>query len=124
MPESDELAIDIKEIRWHQESMDSSMDLLLKANKEAILGEIEMFFSNARRRAEVFLAVDGQRTVEEIAKVLQMNSPNVSRDLTKCAEEGLIERIAQSGGGGFVWKKKRIDQVLHLSAFFRKKFGL
>lgn len=124
MPESDELAIDMKQIRWHQESMDSSMDLLLKANKEAIFGEVEAFFKKAKRRGEVYLAVDGKRTVDEIAQSLNMKAPNVSRDLTKCAEEGLIERLPRPDSSGYVWKKKRIDTVLRISQFVRHKFGL
>ena len=123
MPESDELAVDIKEIRWRQESIDSSMDLLLKANKGAIIGEIGAFFGSSKRRAEVFIAVDGKHTVKEIAKTLGMKSPNVSSELTKCFEEGLIER-APDPSGEVVWKKKRIDRVLRVSQFLRKKFAL
>lgn len=124
MPESDELAIDIKEIRWRQESMDGSMDLLLKANREAIITEIGNFFGNSKRRAQVYLAVDGDRSVGEITQLLNMNMPNVSADLAKCAEEGLIERIPAPSKSGFVWKKKRIDKVLHISEYLRKKFNL
>jgi DNA-binding transcriptional ArsR family regulator len=123
MPESDELAIDIKEIRWRQESMDSSMDLLLKANKERIIDEIAQFFGSSKRRAQVYLAADGNKSVGEIAQALNMKLPNVSTDLSKCAEEGLIERIPSSKGG-FTYKKKRIDRVLHIGKFLEKKFNL
>lgn len=123
MPESDELAIDIKEIRWRQESMDSSMDLLLKANKEAIMKEIALFFGSSKRRAQVYFTVDGKRTVKLIAKTLGMQSPNVSIELTKCFEEGLIERVA-GASAEVVWKKKRIDKVLRISDSLRRKFGL
>jgi predicted transcriptional regulator len=124
MSESDELAVDIKEIRWRQESMDGSMDLLLKANKAAIMTEIDNFFGESRRRAQVYLAVDGNHSVQEIAKLLDMQMPNVSSDITKCADEGLIERIPASSRGGIVWKKKRIDKVLHISNHLRKRFNL
>lgn len=124
MPESDELAIDIKEIRWRQESMDGSMDLLLKASKVAIMAEIDNFFGGSKRRAQIYLAVDGKRSVGEITQLLKMKMPNVSADLTKCADEGLIERIPASSKGGIVWKKKRIDKVLHISEHLRKKFNL
>lgn len=124
MPESDELAIDIKEIRWRQESIDGSMDLLLKANREAIIAEIGNFFGNSKRRAQVYLAVDGDRSVGEITQLLNIKMPNVSTDLSKCADEGLIERIPAPSKGGFVWKKKRIDKVLHISEYLRKEFDL
>jgi len=123
MPESDELAIDIKEIRWRQESMDSSMDLLLKANKESIMADIGNFFGSSKRRAQVYLAVDGKRSVGEIVQMLHMQQSNVSADLLKCAAEGLIERIL-STKGGFLYKKKRIDKILHISQFLERKFDL
>jgi predicted transcriptional regulator len=124
MPESDELATDIKEIRWRQESIDSSTDLLLKAHREAIIAEIENFFGSSKRRVQVYLSIDGKKSVGEIAQMLNMRQPNVSADLANCAGEGLIERIPCDAKGGFVYRKKRIDQVLHISAFLRKKFGL
>ena len=123
MPESDELAIDIKKIRWRQESIDSSMDLLLKANKESIMADIGKFFGSSKRRVQVYLAVDGKRPVGELAQILHMRRPNVSGDLLKCADEGLIERIP-STKGGFLYKKKRIDKVLHIRQFLERKFDL
>ena len=123
MPESDELAVDIKEIRWRQKSMDSSMDLLLKANREAIMNEVAAFFGSSKRRADVYLAVDGKRAVRDIAASLGMKGPNVSIELTRLSDEGLIEREA-SPSGEVAWKKKRIDKVLRISEFLRKKFSL
>lgn len=100
------------------------MDLLLKANKERILGEIGLFFGNSKRRAQVYLTIDGKRSVGEIARLLDIKMPNVSTDLSRCAEEGLIERVPTPSKGGFAWKKKRIDIVLRISEFLRKKFTL
>ena len=45
-PESDELSQDIKEIKWHQEAIDASMEMLIRANKKQILIEILGFFGN------------------------------------------------------------------------------
>src|SRR5438132_1151418 len=53
-PESDQLSQDIREIKWHQEAIDGSMELLIRANKKSILGEILSFFGDARRRADVY----------------------------------------------------------------------
>ncbi len=123
MPETDELAIDIKHIRWRQESIDASMDLLLKANKVSIMAEFEAFFQNSQRKVQVYLSIDGNRTVEEIAKALGMKQPNVSSYITQCAKEGLIEKVPGINGG-YVWKKTRIDQVLRISDSLKKKFNL
>ncbi|MCK4443483.1 MAG: MarR family transcriptional regulator [Thermoplasmata archaeon] len=122
MVESEEVARDIREIRWHQEAIDSSMELLIKANRDAILSEIMAFFGKSRRRAQVFLAVDGQRTVEDITQMLAMKKPNVSAQLTGLKEEGLIEikRITKSG---YVYKKRRVDKILGISKKLKNKFG-
>jgi DNA-binding transcriptional ArsR family regulator len=61
--------------------------------------------------------------VKEIAKAVGMKDPNVSIELTKCLEGGLIEKVVSSSGE-VVWRKKRTDTVLRISEFVRKKFRL
>ena len=122
--ESDEVAKDIREIKWHQEAIDSSMELLIKANRDAILSEIMKFFGRSKRRAEVFLAVDGKRTVEDIAELLSMKGPNVSRELTKLKEEGMIEIKRITKEGYYVYKKRRVDKILGISQKLRRKFNI
>lgn len=123
MVESEDVARDIREIKWHQEAIDSSMELLIKANKDAILAEILNFFGRSERRAQVFLAVDGRRTVEGITQLLDMKQPNVSRELAKLKEEGLIE-IKRIKKEGYVYKKRRVDRILGISRILKKKFGI
>ena len=123
MVESKEVAQDIREIKWHQAAIDSSMELLIKANRESILPEIMMFFGKSKRRVEVFLAVDGKRTVDDIARLLKMKGPNVSRELTNLKQEGLIE-IKRIKGEGYVYKKRRVDRILGISLRLKREFGI
>jgi DNA-binding transcriptional ArsR family regulator len=123
VPESDELSQDIREIKWHQEAIDSSMELLIRANKAPILAEILSFFGNSRRRAEVYLAVDGDLSVSDIATELQMKPPNVSTELTLLNDFGLIE-TGKLDGPTIIYKKRRIDRILGLTKELRKKFEL
>lgn len=123
MVESDEVARDIREIKWHQEAIDSSMELLIKANRETILSEIMEFFGKSRRRAQVFLAVNSTRTVQKIAALLSMKLPNVSIELTKLKEEGLVE-IKEITADGYIYKKRRVDKILGISRKLRKKFNI
>lgn len=124
MVESEEVARDIREIKWHQEAIDSSMELLIKANRETILAEIMSFFGRSKRRAQVFLVVDGKRTVEDIAQLLDMKRPNVSRELTKLKKEGLVEIKRITKEGYYVYKKRRVDRILGISRTLRKKFEI
>lgn len=123
MVESEEVARDIREIKWHQEAIDSSMELLIKANREAILEEIMSFFGRSQRRAQVFLTVNGERTVSDIADKLDMKLPNVSTELTKLKEEGLVE-IKKFTDKGYVYKKRRVDKILGISRKLRRKFNI
>src|SRR5438309_11533565 len=122
-PESDQLSQDIREIKWHQEAIDGSMELLIRANKKSILGEILSFFGDARRRAEVYLAIDEQRTVSGIADLLHMKGSNVSRELSLLKDFGLIA-IAKLTESSIVYTKRRIDRILSLSKELRQKFDL
>lgn len=122
-PESDQLSQDIKEIKWHQEAIDSSMELLIRANKEPILAEILSFFGDSKRRAEVYLAVDGTKSVAEIADLLRMKQPNVSRELSILKDLGLIE-VGPSTETTIVYKKRRIDRILGLSKELQRVFDL
>ena len=121
---SDEIAKDIREIKWHQEAIDSSMELLLKANRDAILVEIMGFFGRSKRRAQVFLAVDGKRTVADLTKLLALQKPNVSADLTRLKNEGLIEIKKITSEGYYIYKKRRVDRILGVSKKLRQKFEL
>lgn len=123
MVESEEVARDIREIKWHQEAIDSSMELLIKANREAILKEILAFFGNSRRRVQIYIAIDGTRTVEDITRFLDMKKPNVSAQLTRLGEEGLIE-IKKITKAGRIYKKRRVDRILGIGRKLRKKFGI
>ncbi len=122
-PESDELSQDIKEIKWHQEAIDASMEMLIRANKKEILAEILGFFGNSKRRAQVYLAVDGERGVAAIATLLAMKGPNVSAELTLLKEFGLIE-VKSASGSAVVYKKRKIDRILGLSRELQRIFKL
>ena len=119
----DTVAKDIREIKWHQEAIDSSMELLIKANGVQILEEIMSFFQKSKRRAEVYLAVNGKRTVSDIVQFLEMKAPNVSRELSKLKDEGLVE-IKEIPSSGYVYKKRKVDRILKISKKLRKSFEI
>jgi len=122
-PESDQLSQDIREIKWHQEAIDSAMEHLIRGNKGPILAEIMSFFGTSKRRAEVYLAVDGEKTVSEIARQLGMKGPNVSTDVSLLKDYGLIQ-VKGVSGSGVVYKKHRIGKIVGLSKELERKFAL
>jgi len=115
---------DVREIKWHQESIDSSLRLLLKANKEEILNELMLIFGNSKRRAEVYLSIDGKMSVGDIADKLGIKIQNVSPHITKLKNEGLIEIKKLTENSGYIYKKTEIEKIFKLSSVIKKKFGL
>ena len=128
MPESEDIFEEVKKIRWHQEAIDSNMELLTRAHGKEILNEIMIFFGNvpgkkkAINLARVYLAVDGIRTVGEIATYLKMKQPNVSSDISRLMEMSLIE-VKEVVKEGTIYKKRRVDTLLRISQKLIKDFG-
>jgi hypothetical protein len=123
MPESDELSKDIREIKWHQEEIDSSLEMLLRANKENLLREVLEMFGRSKRRARVYLAVDGIRNVGEIASDEGIHDKNVYNEL-KVLKRGSLIVIKGEKEKQLVFKKSKLDHILNLSKILRKKFSL
>jgi DNA-binding MarR family transcriptional regulator len=119
----DPAAQDIREIKWHQEAIDSSMELLIKAHGEQIEKEIMEFFGGSKRRAEIYLECDGKNSVTTIANKLQMKQPNVSTEVTKLKEEGLI-KIKKTTDEGYIYQKTKVDKILRISKKLKEKFGI
>jgi len=119
----DAVAQDIREIKWHQEAIDSSMELLIKAHGEQIEKEIMDFFGKSKRRVEIYLECNGNNSVTAIANKLQMKQPNVSAELTKLKEEGLI-KIKKMTDEGYIYQKSKVDKILRISKKLKEKFAI
>lgn len=124
MVETDELYVEVKKIRWHQEAMDGSLELLVRAERDRILPALMDAFGAAKQRARVYLAIDGQTSVQQLSDRLGVVQPNISREIGKLREAGLLEIVRDDDGSGKYYKKKRIDDLLGLSVILRKKFNL
>jgi len=113
----------LAKIEHRVDSIDQTSAFALRAEEAKHLASVEKIFRKSRRRAQVYLAADGSRSVEEIAEHLGMKRPNVSRDLTTLGTEGLLE-LADSVGNRNIWSKKALDRTLRISRYLRDKFTL
>lgn len=129
MPETEDMFEEVKKIRWHQEAIDSNIELITRAHGKEILREIMEFFGNvpgkkkAINRARIFLAVDGKRSVGKIADDLELQLPNVSTEITKLKDMGLIE-VKEVTKEGIIYKKRKVDTLLRISQKLIKDFEL
>lgn len=120
MPETPETADDIRTIRYKIESIETTQHLLLRERAPQLLQEILAIFGSTDKLAEVYLAVNGQRSQADIvqhlnASAVKISQPTVSRRMTTLEEEGLIEK-AGVGERGVLWDKKEVvEKVLRLS---------
>ncbi len=113
----------LSKIEHKVDSMDQTQAFALRAEAEKHSTTIKKIFKNSKRRAQIYLAADGSRGVQEIAEHLGMQRQNVGPDLKILREEGMLE-ITDTAGGRDIWGKKPIDHTLRISQFLRKEYSL
>jgi DNA-binding transcriptional ArsR family regulator len=105
------------------DSLEQTNAFVLRADAHIHSKTVKEIFKKGLRRAQVYLAANGQRSVQEIANLLGMKNPNVSRELEVLKVEGLLEIIERDGGKIF-YGKKPIDRTIGISKFLIKEYGL
>jgi DNA-binding MarR family transcriptional regulator len=106
------------------DSIDQTSAFALRADYDRHKQSVTAIFRDGKRRAQVYLAANGLRTVQQIAAHLKMKAQHVSRELTHLSDEGLLEIAADSGGSSRLWKKKALDRSLRISQFLEKEYSL
>jgi len=114
---------DVREIKWRVEGIEKSVDLLVRANRDQIIKDLMEFFGRSRDRVNVFLNIDGEKTVNQITKDLGMKKPNVSKRITELENEGLV-KIKKITKQGYIYEKTEKVRILNLERILRKKFGI
>lgn len=105
------------------DSIEQTNAFALRADSERHLDSVRSIFKRSKRKAQVYLATNGDRTVKDIADFLKMKSPNVSRHLSQLIDEGLIE-ISESSGGSHYYIKTPLDRSIRISQFLQKDYNL
>lgn len=110
-------------IEHRVDSIDQTSAFALRAEEEKHRQSVRKIFQRSRRRAQIYLAANGQRGVQEIAKHLNMKRQHVGRGLKALAAEGLLE-LVDSVGGRDIWAKKALDRTLRITSFLVDEFNL
>lgn len=105
------------------DSLDQTTAFALRADAEKHIATVMKIFGKSTRRAQVYLAVNGARGVQEIGEHLSMKRQNVGADLKVLSEEGLVE-IHSTRGGRDIYVKKALDRTLRVSKILRERFNL
>jgi hypothetical protein len=113
----------IAKIQHKVDSIEQTTAFVLRADKDKHENSLREIFRNGKRRAQVYLAADGARSVQGIANHLGMQQSNVSRDLRILSVEGLLE-ISDTVGGNYYWGKKPLDHTIRITRFLCTEFSL
>ena len=113
----------LSRIEHKVDSMDQTQAFALRADAEKHFKSVQAIFKSGKRRAQIYLAADGVRGVQEIAEHLKMQRQNVGPELKKLAAEGMLE-IVDTNGGKDIWGKKPVDRTLRISQFLQTEFLL
>jgi hypothetical protein len=113
----------LSRIEHKVDSMDQTQAFALRAYADRHFESVKAIFKTGKRRAQIYLAADGTRGVQEIAKHIRMQRQNVGPELKKLASEGMLEIVAADGGKD-IWGKKPVDRTLRISQFLRSEFAL
>jgi hypothetical protein len=105
------------------DSFDQTQAFALRKDEAQHQAEVKKIFGKSVRRAQIYLAVDGVRGVNQIAQHLGMKRQNVGADLKYLENEGLLE-LAGTHRGMDIWSKKALDRTLRLTQFLCKEFSL
>ncbi len=105
------------------DSLDQTTAFALRADAAKHFDSVRQIFTRSKRRAQVYLAANGSRGVQEIAAYLGIPRQNVTPVLSRLREEGLLE-IIDTQGGKDVWAKKPVDRTLRISRFLQEEFSL
>jgi DNA-binding transcriptional ArsR family regulator len=109
----------LDELTWRVDSIDESVLLLTRAQRDAIAEDILRVFKGRHGRlreqiTRVYLALDGRRSQREISRLTGIAEPNVSVEIRRLSREGLIE-IVEAGPSGNIYQRKKTDALLGIS---------
>ena len=114
----------LAKIEHKVDSLEQTTAFALRADADKHFAEVKKIFGKSKCRARVYLAANGARGVQEIAAHLRILRQNVTPELNRLADEGLIEIIDTQGGNKDIWAKKPIDRTLRITKFLKEEFGL
>lgn len=105
------------------DSLEQTTAFALRADEERHFESVKKIFKRSERKAQVYLAANGERSVNEIATHLGIPYQNVSRVLAALQSEGLVE-VFEADGGATYWGKTPLDKTLRITVFLMSDYSL
>jgi DNA-binding transcriptional ArsR family regulator len=113
---------DIREINNKMEDVEKSVGLLLRARRQEVIADLmENCFRRSIEKIRVFLTIDGELSVNDIATKLSIKVPNVSRHMKSFLENDLI-KVKMTEGAKIIYEKTSQVRRLRLDKYLLDNF--
>lgn len=113
----------VARIEFKIDSLEKTTAFALRADAKKHLDEVKKIFNRGKRRAQVYLAANGHRNVQQIAEHLHMQRQSVTKELKVLLEEGVLE-IVDTNGSANIWGKNALDRTLRITRFLCAEYSL
>jgi DNA-binding MarR family transcriptional regulator len=115
MPESDELTAAIGQIKYKVDSMDRTLERLLRVNgKEMIAEYIEQFDADPSL-AKIYLNIDGQSTQKDIADRTGISEATVTRRMHILVNELDLVELSRQTKDGKIYRYTKMEKIFNIS---------
>lgn len=95
----------------------------MRGRRKEVIGELmETCFKKSVEKARVFLAIDGESSIGQIADKLKIKPPNVSRHIKDLLDHDLI-KVRTTDGGKVIYEKTSQVKRIRLEEFLVETFG-
>lgn len=114
MPESEELNAAIGHIKYKVDSMDRTLERLLRVNGKAMLADYLEQFATDPILAKVYLSVDGYKTQKSIGKDTGYSPAVITKRIKILVDLDLIEllRVIQAGK---IYQYTKMESIFKIS---------
>ena len=112
MPESEELNAAIGHIKYKVDSMDRTLERLLRVNGKAMIADFMEQFTTDPVLAKVYLSVDGHKTQKAIGEDTGYSPAAITNRIKTLVDLDLIELLC-------VTKEGKIHQYTKMESIFK-----
>jgi DNA-binding transcriptional ArsR family regulator len=110
------------EIEDKVDSVRQTHGFSLRIEREKVFAEVKKIFRKSKRKAQVYLAANGRRSINEIADTLGIKRQNVGRELKVLFNENLVE--VHHSGSTDLYRKTPVDRAVGITRFLEGAYSL
>lgn len=104
------------------DSMGQTQAFALRMNRDEMEAVVKNIFKNAKRKAQVYLAANNRRSVNDIADHLGMQRQNVGTILAALREEDILGVYPE--GGRDIWYKLPVDKTIGITKLLMEQYDV